>query len=413
MSKLIITDIDWQGTSCILCAVQEQGKIQELQIQPADASSLLNGIYVAKVETISRNIHAAFLLLGNGQRAFFPLEEQANLIYASGSRPKKTLTPGDEILVQICREAIKSKLPAATANLSLPGNYLVLTTANTKVGISAKLSGEDRKRLAAWFQEESTAADRKYGIILRTNAAQAEKEELFRELAYLKKLFEQVIIHGRNRTCFSVLYRPLPFYMEKIRSQRIELLEEIITDQPEIYKELRDWLSQREDIPRAALRLYQDALLPLRKLYSLESAIQEALSEKVWLKSGGFLVIQQTEAFVSVDVNSGKHIQGKEKEETCRKINLEAAVEIGRQLRLRNLSGIILIDFINLDQPEHQEELLQTLKRIVRQDPVKCTVVDMTPLHILEMTRKKIRRPVAEELREISNPARKQNAGET
>ena len=124
-------------------------------------------------------------------------------------------------------------------------------------------------------------------------------------------------------------------------------------------------------------------------------------------------MIQQTEAFVSVDVNSGKHIQGKEKEETCRKINLEAAVEIGRQLRLRNLSGIILIDFINLDQPEHQEELLQTLKRIVRQDPVKCTVVDMTPLHILEMTRKKIRRPVAEELREISNPARKQNAGET
>ena len=143
------------------------------------------------------------------------------------------------------------------------------------------------------------------------------------------------------------------------------------------------------------------ALLPLYKLYSLESVLDEIQREKVWMKNGGFLMIQQTEAFVSIDVNSGKYTGRKKAEETYRKINLEAAQEIARQVRLRNLSGIILVDFINMENPDHREELFHVLQKYLRRDSVKCRAVDITPLNILEMTRKKVRRPVVEDIREL------------
>lgn len=129
--------------------------------------------------------------------------------------------------------------------------------------------------------------------------------------------------------------------------------------------------------------------------------IDTITKEKVWLNSGGFLVIQQTEAFVSIDVNSGKYTGKKKAEETYRKINLEAAKEISRQLRLRNLSGIILIDFINMENPDHQDELFHVLQKFLRKDPIRCKAVDITPLHILEMTRKKVRRPIIEDIRDL------------
>ena len=149
------------------------------------------------------------------------------------------------------------------------------------------------------------------------------------------------------------------------------------------------------------LRFYQDKLLPLYKLYRVETALETVQKEKIWLNSGGFIVIQQTEAFVSIDVNSGKFTGKKKMQETYRKINLEAAKEIARQLRLRNLSGIILIDFINMENQDHQDELFHVLQKYLRKDPVKAKAVDITPLHILELTRKKVRKPVIEEIREL------------
>ena len=178
-------------------------------------------------------------------------------------------------------------------------------------------------------------------------------------------------------------------------------LEEIVTDVPEIHQKLSSYLQDFKPEELEKLRLYDDMLLPLYKLYRLETALEEVEREKIWLNSGGFLVIQQTEAFVSIDVNSGKYTGKKKAEETYRKINLEAAGEIARQIRLRNLSGIILIDFINMENPDHTDELFHVLQKHLRKDPVKCRAVDITPLHILEMTRKKVRRPVAEELAEI------------
>ena len=175
-------------------------------------------------------------------------------------------------------------------------------------------------------------------------------------------------------------------------------MEEIVTDDPEIFRRIREYLDVCQPEDREKVRLYEDPLLPLEKLYSLEKAVSEALQKKVWLRSGGYLVIEPTEAMTVIDVNSGKYTGRKNLRDTIRKINLEAAEEIVFQLRLRNLSGIIIVDFIDMDSVQDQEELMALLTDRCRKDPIKTTVVDMTKLGLVEITRKKIRRPFREQV---------------
>lgn len=403
MNKLIITEMNIKGVPCLICAAEEEGRIMEIRLEPVGKKSVLGNIYVGQVENISSNIGAAFVQISPGERCYFPLAEEKYCIYASARKENRPLKPGDEILVQINRDAMKGKLPALTSNLNFTGKYLVLTTGDKKFGLSNKLCSEDRSRLSKWLEDEILCPDKEYGIIVRTNAADAEKEEIFRELSYLKKQYQKVAVDGKSRTCFSRLYETEPFYISAVRDANSRELSEIVTDVPGVYDRIAQYLSENSADEKDKLRMYQDKLLPLHKLYSLEKAIETIEKEKVWLDSGGFLVIQQTEAFVSIDVNSGKFMGRKKAEETYRKINLEAAREIVRQLRLRNLSGIILIDFINMENPDHQDELFHVLQKLLRKDPVRCKAVDITPLNILEMTRKKVRRPVIEDIRELCN----------
>ena len=403
LNKLIITEMEIKSVSCLACAVQEDDRIMELRLEPSGQKSILGNIYVGQVENIASNIGAAFVQIAPGERCYFPLSEAEQCIYASARKEDRPLRPGDEILVQVSRDAMKGKLPALTANLNFTGKYLVLTSGDKKFGISNKLGNEDRSRLAKWMEEETSRPDKEFGIIVRTNAADAEKEEILRELAYLKNQYRKVAVEGRKRTCFSLLYETEPFYISAVRDAYSRNLEEIVTDVPEVYERLSQYLSENSADEKEKLRFYGEKLLPLCKLYRLENALETIQREKVWLDSGGFLVIQQTEAFVSIDVNSGKYTGKKKAEETYRKINLEAAREIARQLRLRNLSGIILIDFINMENPDHQDELFHVLQKLLRKDPVKCRAVDITPLNILEMTRKKVRRPIIEDLRELAD----------
>ena len=206
---------------------------------------------------------------------------------------------------------------------------------------------------------------------------------------------------GTSRYAFSLLEESLPEYMQVLQNVYTEHLEEIVTDNKSLYEAVSSY-AKTAFPENTQIRLYEDKLLPLYKLYSLESALEHGLHEKVWLKSGGFLVIQQTEAFVCIDVNTGKFTANKEMEETFRKINLEAAAEIALQLRLRNLSGIILIDFINMKSPKHKKELMENLQAYLNRDPVKGTVVDMTSLNIVEVTRKKVRKSLTEEMKELA-----------
>ena len=387
---------------CTVAALSEEERIVEIRLESDQEKSILGNIYTGQVENIASNIQAAFVQIEPGKRCYYPLAEAQRAVFSAGRKGNGPLRPGDELLVQVSRDAMKGKLPALTSNLNFTGRYLVLTTGDKKFGLSSKLALEDRHRLSGWLKEEAERPDKEFGIIVRTNAADASKEEILKELEWLKGRYHKAVVQGRNRTCFSLVLETEPFYVAAVRDAYGRDLDEIITDVPEIREMILGYLEEISPELKEKLRFYQDKLLPLYKLYRVETALDAIQKEKVWLNSGGFLVIQQTEAFVSIDVNSGKYTGKKKMEETFRKINLEAAAEIGRQLRLRNLSGIILIDFINMENPDHRDELFHVLQKLLRKDPVKSRAIDITPLHILEMTRKKVRRPVIEDIRELT-----------
>ena len=387
---------------CTVAALSEEERIVEIRLESDQEKSILGNIYTGQVENIASNIQAAFVQIEPGKRCYYSLAEAQRAVFSAGRKGHGPLRPGDELLVQVSRDAMKGKLPALTSNLNFTGRYLVLTTGDKKFGLSSKLALEDRHRLSGWLKEEAERPDKEFGIIVRTNAADASKEEILKELEWLKGRYHKAVVQGRNRTCFSLVLETEPFYVAAVRDAYGRDLDEIITDVPEIREMILGYLEEISPELKEKLRFYQDKLLPLYKLYRVETALDAIQKEKVWLNSGGFLVIQQTEAFVSIDVNSGKYIGKKKMEETFRKINLEAAAEIGRQLRLRNLSGIILIDFINMENPDHRDELFHVLQKLLRKDPIKSRAIDITPLHILEMTRKKVRRPVIEDIRELT-----------
>ena len=389
------------GVPCTVAALSEEERIVEIRLESDQEKSILGNIYTGQVENIASNIQAAFVQIEPGKRCYYSLAEAQRAVFSAGRKGNGPLRPGDELLVQVSRDAMKGKLPALTSNLNFTGRYLVLTTGDKKFGLSSKLALEDRHRLSGWLKEEAERPDKEFGIIVRTNAADASKEEILKELEWLKGRYHKAVVQGRNRTCFSLVLETEPFYVAAVRDAYGRDLDEIITDVPEIREMILGYLEEISPELKEKLRFYQDKLLPLYKLYRVETALDAIQKEKVWLNSGGFLVIQQTEAFVSIDVNSGKYIGKKKMEETFRKINLEAAAEIGRQLRLRNLSGIILIDFINMENPDHRDELFHVLQKLLRKDTVKSRAIDITPLHILEMTRKKVRRPVIEDIREL------------
>ncbi len=390
------------GVPCTVAALSEENRIVEIRLESDQEKSILGNIYTGQVENIASNIQAAFVQIEPGKRCYYSLAEAQRAVFSAGRKGNGPLRPGDELLVQVSRDAMKGKLPALTSNLNFTGRYLVLTTGDKKFGLSSKLSLEDRHRLSGWLREEAERPEKEFGIIVRTNAADASKEEILKELEWLKGRYHKAVVQGRNRTCFSLVLETEPFYVAAVRDAYGRDLDEIITDVPEIREMILGYLEEISPELKEKLRFYQDKLLPLYKLYRVETALDAIQKEKVWLNSGGFLVIQQTEAFVSIDVNSGKYTGKKKMEETFRKINLEAAAEIGRQLRLRNLSGIILIDFINMENPDHRDELFHVLQKLLRKDPIKSRAIDITPLHILEMTRKKVRRPGIEDIRELT-----------
>ena len=402
LSKLIITRMEIHDVLCTVAALIEEERIMEIRLESDQEKSILGNIYTGQVENIASNIQAAFVQIEPGKRCYYSLAEAQRAVFSAGRKGNGPLRPGDELLVQVSRDAMKGKLPALTSNLNFTGRYLVLTTGDKKFGLSSKLALEDRHRLSGWLKEEAERPDKEFGIIVRTNAADASKEEILKELEWLKGRYHKAVVQGRNRTCFSLVLETEPFYVAAVRDAYGRDLDEIITDVTEIREMILGYLEEISPELKEKLRFYQDKLLPLYKLYRVETALDAIQKEKVWLNSGGFLVIQQTEAFVSIDVNSGKYTGKKKMEETFRKINLEAAAEIGRQLRLRNLSGIILIDFINMENPDHRDELFHVLQKLLRKDPIKTRAIDITPLHILEMTRKKVRRPVIEDIRELT-----------
>lgn len=392
-NTLLITKLTWKNRRYLATAFYQQKQLLEVSLDPLDGQNILGNIYVGRVKDIVKNLNAAFIEIAPGLPCYYSLDEESHPLYVKKINSPR-MVQGDEVVIQVVRESSGNKPPRVSAELNFSGKYLALTSGKRSLGISRKLDAETKNRLKEMIDYDK---DADFGLIVRTNAAHASEKEIAEEYHKLKQEYHKLKQTAIHRTTFSCLKQGLPEYLNIIRDMKDEQLDKIITDDKEIYGKVRQYLSKfsRQDF---MLRFYEDPMLSLSKLYSLEGRLEAALRERVWLKSGGYLIIQPTEALTVIDVNSGKSVAKKKAQEHYLKINLEAAEEIALQLRLRNLSGIIIVDFIDMKSEEDNELLLKTLRTCIRADSVPVQVVDMTKLHLVEITRKKVKKTLAEQL---------------
>lgn len=377
----------------------EDGDIVEIHSASASPSEAdrhrLGDIYIGKVSNIVPNIGAAFIEIEKGVNCYYDMKDVKSAIFTHKSGNKQ-LCIGDELVVQISREAIKTKAPTVTGNLSFTGRYAVLTHGNTRIGVSSKIPKslrEEYKRELAGLQNDD------FGLIVRTNAKDAPFEDVLEEINALKDEYYSLVRTAETRVCFSCLKSAPPSYIADLKNVYMDGMEAIIIGDHDLYTRIHMFFQAELPEKLDLLELYDNPSFPLDKLYSTQTALDKALMERAWLKTGGYLIIQPTEALTVIDVNSGKNTSKLDSEDGAMKVNLEAAREAARQIRLRNLSGIIIVDFINLKRDENTQRLLHEFRYYLSKDPIQTTLVDMTTLGLVEVTRKKVRRPLYEEER--------------
>lgn len=406
MSKLIITKINIQGKERIFRGFHDGSRFYQIGLECDDKKAAVGNIYVGRVRDVVKNINAVFIEYQKGEVGYFSVPENKNPVFLN---PKTTtkICQGDLLLVQVAKEAVKTKEPVLTSNISLTGKYIVLNVSKNGIGFSGKIKDTSfRNEIKAALTEElahiSEQDGEDYGVIIRTNAVHADVADIKREFSCLLDNYRTIRREARCRTCFTTMYQEDYNYLKIIKGAYSGEIEEIITDDKTIYDNICSYLDINGLTEyRKFLRLYADELLPLHKLYSVDSLLKDVTDKKVWLKSGAYLVIEPTEAMVVIDVNTGKCVKGKDLRHTVLNVNLEAAKEIAYQLCLRNLSGIIMIDFINMEAEEDKQRLLSALNKYFIKDRIKTTVVDMTKLNLVEVTRKKIEPPIAEQIRNV------------
>jgi len=420
LNKFIITRQHYVGDSYFTALLDEKDKFREIAFHPlSEENQVVPGIIcIARVKKIAANLDAAFVDIAKGVTCYLETAHIKDAWFSKQCRSGK-LTEGDELVVQITKEALKTKYPIADTKLSLTGKYFVLTNENRPLAISSKLSADEKERLSSQVQlfeqmrllEKEAVTDTKqnagqeekrkpHSLIVRTNAAGASPEELETEYRKLSSDYQKLAATFYFRTCYSILMLPKKFYENAINHLYQEELGEIITDEKKIFEELQQLYAGNPDI-LSKIRFYENDAISLGTLYSFETQIQRAISERVWMKSGAYLIIQPTEALTVIDVNSGKNTSGKNAEEYYYKINLEAAAEISRQLRLRNISGIVIVDFINMAKEEQRKELMHQFRLSLKEDPVPVRLVDITKLGLVELTRKKERKTLLEQVAQL------------
>ena len=391
----------------------ENRTMLEVSLSALDEESLLGNLYIGRVENVVKNLNAAFIRISPEQICYYSMDDYKNPLFTKKVSVKKPLVEGEELVVQVTREALQTKEPAVTTNLNFTGKYAVLTTENQRIGISAKLCKTDRERLKSLAE---TIEHPDFGLILRTNAKDATDEEILAEIQGLAEEWQNLKETAKHKTCYSCLKKESPAYLKEIVNLPTSSVNELITDDRNVFLKLCSnfgiteddlWTKGSVSVPidevnvteTLTLRYYHDSLLSLSSLYSVKSSVEKAIAEKVWLNSGAYLIIQPTEAMTVIDINTGKNVAKKGVQENFLKINKEAAIEIAHQLRLRNLSGIIIVDFMNLASKEAEAELMSTFRAALKNDPVPTQLIDMTKLGLVEVTRKKVRKSLPEVLR--------------
>ena len=358
-------------------------------------------ICIAKVMDIVPNINAAFLRVHGERKCFIKLDDLQNGYNLS--RPGKNFAQGDNVLVEITKEPSKGKEASATCNIRLEGKFCVASFGSGNILYSHKITSERRDKLKKELSDIGFTPQSGIQIIVRTEADNPNMtaDEIIKEANKLSAQLIEFLEKAKHRSDYSVIRGVTPKYLEFIQSiseKKNILLDKILTDDKAIYEDAKQYLAEQLPEMAETLHFYVDCLVPLNVLYGLEGKLSEALSDKVWLKCGGFLYIEPTQALTVIDVNSGKYDKKSDREETYFQVNMEAAEEIATQIFVRNLTGIIVVDFINMAQKEHKDKLLKALTEFLQKDDNPCKVLGFTRLGLVEITRKKTDKTIYEQI---------------
>ncbi len=380
-------------------AVIENGLLQELQIERSSKRGVFGNIYKGRVQRVMPGMQAAFIDIGLERTAFL----HANDITLSNSpqfstgiteaeqKPHPLITSlvheGQEIIVQVIKDPIGSKGARLTTEISIPSRYLVLLPDSQFIGLSSRIEDEvERARLKQLLQE--TVEQTGFGYIIRTNAEGVDAVYIEQDVAYLKRAISLLKQAQKTAKIGDCIYDDLSLPMRAVRDMLHANVANVLIDSRESFEKVQRFAQQLMPDLAGRIQHYQGSR-PLFDLYNIEDEISRALNKEVALKSGGSIVFDQTEAMTTVDINTGSFLGQKNLEETAYRTNLEAAQAVARQLRLRNLGGIIIIDFIDMHDDEHKRQVLRTLEKGLANDHVKTTVYDFSPLGLVEMTRKR------------------------
>lgn len=393
-------------------ALLEGGQLVEFYVERKKDASLVGNIYKGKVVKILPGMQSAFVDIGLEKAAFLYVgdirtdiledfthlfeEEKAEVMASSGRRRQELpieelIQESQEVFVQVSKDPIGSKGARVTSYLTIPGRYLVFMPNVEHVGISRRIEDEgERARLKAIVEE---IRPRGAGLIVRTVSEGAGGDELKKDLEFLANVWENIQSKKDKANAPSLLYSDLDLVLRSVRDMMSHDVERLVIDSQKVFSEIKEFVGSYFPKLAGKIEIYEGAE-PIFDAFGVEVDISRALGRRVWLKSGGYIVIDQTEAMTVIDVNTGKFVGKEDLEDTIFKTNIEAVKEIAYQIRLRNLGGIIIIDFIDMEKPENREKVFQAFQRAMAKDRVKSTVSQISELGLIQMTRKRVRESV-------------------
>lgn len=383
-------------------AVLEDGQLAEIYVEESPDQRLIGNIYKGVVENVLPGMQAAFVDIGLEKNAFLFVDdalpyqkkdetESEELQEKTTPNIRDLVKEGQEIVVQIAKEPMGTKGARITTQLSLPGRYLVLMPTVDYIGISRRIEDESERERLNTILEEIKPPD--VGLIVRTVAQGVTAEDFQGELSSLLRMWERLQLKCKKAGGPRLLHRDLALIQRILRDVFNDDFQRLSLNSQNILEEVEDYLDIFD--PHLKCKVFFSDTEDLFEKHAIEHEIAQALKRKVWLKSGGYLVIDETEALTAIDVNTGKFVGSTNLSDTIFKTNMEAAREIARQIRLRNIGGIIIMDFIDMDEEEHQAEVINILEQELKKDKVRAHVLGITPLGLIEMTRKKVSQPLS------------------
>jgi ribonuclease G len=404
VSKRIIVNADLTETRV---AVQEGNLLTELYLERQRHRSIVGSVYKGTVTNVLPGMQAAFVDIGLAKDAFLyagdytetllpAVEGDADIELDEGEAPRREATApieqmlsrGQQVLVQVSKESLGTKGARITSFISLPGRYLVYMPQAEHIGVSRRIRDErERDRLRASLRALPLPPG---GFILRTNAEGKGEAEFAADVEFLSRLWAQIQARYEQATPPAVLHEEADLTFRVVRDLLSPEVDEFVVDDPEVHGRVLEYVRTLVPALEDRVKAYTGRT-PIFDHFGVEKDIEKALRRRVWLKSGGYIVIDHTEALVSIDVNTGKYVGKRDFEQTVLKINLEAVTEVVRQIRLRDLGGIIIIDFIDMEVPEHREQVEKALKRALAEDKARTNVLQISELGLVEMTRKRVR----------------------